>query len=120
LELRSSNLCVHVVFLLVDSAPSEIFSLSLHDALPIFKIDRDFVSRIREDDKARHIVESLIQLCKGLGLEVVAEGVEDHATLEILTAMGCEIAQGYVLGRPAALEATEELGRHRCIQRSTA
>src|SRR5690606_30561923 len=54
------------------------------------KIDRAFVARIREDTKARHIVQSLINLSRDVGLEVVAEGVEDRFTLEILNSLGCE------------------------------
>lgn len=67
------------------------------------KIDRVFVARIREDAKARHIVQSLIHLSREVGLEVVAEGVEDRFTLEILNSFGCEAVQGYVLGRPGPL-----------------
>jgi len=67
------------------------------------KIDRAFVARIREDTKARHIVQSLINLSRDVGLEVVAEGVEDRFTLEILNSLGCEGVQGYVLGRPGPL-----------------
>lgn len=64
------------------------------------KIDRAFVSRIADDAKARQIVEALIALCKGLGLDVIAEGVEESATLDMLKSMGCPGAQGYLLGRP--------------------
>ncbi len=71
------------------------------------KIDRVFVSRIREDATARQIVQSLIGLGKGLGLEVVAEGVEDRFTLEILKSFGCDAVQGYLLGRPASLSDLE-------------
>lgn len=67
------------------------------------KIDRAFVARIREDTKARHIVQSLINLSRDVGVEVVAEGVEDRVTLEILNSLGCEGVQGYVLGRPGLL-----------------
>ena len=67
------------------------------------KIDRVFVARIREDSKARNIVQSLISLSRNVGLEVVAEGVEDRFTLDILNSLGCEGVQGYVLGRPGPL-----------------
>lgn len=67
------------------------------------KIDRIFVARIRDDAKARHIVQSLINLSEDIGLEVVAEGVEDRVTLDVLNSLGCEGVQGYVLGRPGPL-----------------
>src|SRR5690606_2513114 len=72
------------------------------------KIDRAFISRIKEDSKARQIAESLIDLGKGIGLDVVAEGVEDQFTLEILKSLGCSSVQGFLLGKPAALSASEK------------
>lgn len=72
------------------------------------KIDRAFISRIKDDAKARQIAESLIDLGKGIGLDVVAEGVEDQFTLEILRSLGCSSVQGFLLGKPAALSAFEK------------
>ena len=72
------------------------------------KIDRAFVSRIRDDAKARQIVQSLIDLGKGIGLDVVAEGVEDRFTLEILKSFGCGGVQGYLLGKPEPLSVSEK------------
>ncbi|CAA9379370.1 MAG: diguanylate cyclase/phosphodiesterase (GGDEF & EAL domains) with PAS/PAC sensor(s) [uncultured Propionibacteriaceae bacterium] len=46
------------------------------------------------------IVKSAIDLGHNLGLHVVAEGVETHACLEVLTDMGCDVMQGYLLARP--------------------
>jgi EAL domain-containing protein (putative c-di-GMP-specific phosphodiesterase class I) len=51
------------------------------------------------------MVHSTIQLAHSLGHKVVAEGVEDAQTLEALTYMGCDIAQGYHIGRPMTLRA---------------
>ncbi|MDX6636871.1 MAG: hypothetical protein QOJ01_382, partial [Solirubrobacterales bacterium] len=68
--------------------------------LPIteLKIDRSFVSDLTP---ARHpLVKSMIDLAHALGLRVVAEGVEDHATLVILREMGCELVQGFYFSRP--------------------
>ena len=65
------------------------------------KIDRSFVSDMRGDASDQAIVRSTIDLAHNLGLRVVAEGVEDAATWQLLTQLGCDEAQGYHLGRPA-------------------
>lgn len=68
------------------------------------KIDRLFVSRIERDRKARKIVEHLVRLGRELDVLVLAEGVEDQGTFEVLRSLGCPAAQGYKLGRPTSLE----------------
>ena len=69
------------------------------------KIDRLFVSRVESDRKARKIVEHLVTLGKDLDILVLAEGVEDDRTIEVLRSLGCPAAQGYQLGRPTTLDA---------------
>lgn len=64
------------------------------------KIDRSFISDMLEDDADVIIVRSTIALAHGLGLSVVAEGIEDQPTLERLREMGCDQAQGYHIARP--------------------
>jgi len=64
------------------------------------KLDRTFVRSIASSPQDRAIVGALVQLAHGLGLEAVAEGVEDEATLAILRKLGCERAQGYLFGMP--------------------
>jgi EAL domain-containing protein (putative c-di-GMP-specific phosphodiesterase class I) len=73
------------------------------------KIDRLFVSRIEGDRKARKIVEHLVRLGRELDILVLAEGVEDQATFEVLKSLGCPAAQGYKLGRPMSLESIYKL-----------
>ncbi len=51
------------------------------------------------------MVNSTIELAHSLGEEVVAEGVEDNETLQLLGQMGCDKAQGYLIGRPMPYEA---------------
>jgi EAL domain-containing protein (putative c-di-GMP-specific phosphodiesterase class I) len=63
------------------------------------KIDRSFVTLLTREK--RPIVATIIRLAKTLGLRVVAEGVEDEATLNALRALGCDVAQGYLLAPPA-------------------
>jgi EAL domain-containing protein (putative c-di-GMP-specific phosphodiesterase class I) len=67
------------------------------------KIDRMFVSRVRDSAKARSIVESLVRLGADLGITTIAEGVEDAETLSTLKEVRCDAAQGYFLGRPKGL-----------------
>lgn len=62
------------------------------------KIDRSFVLGMRDSD--RPIVSTAVGLGKSLGLRVVAEGVEDRATLDALERLGCDLAQGYFISRP--------------------
>ena len=70
--------------------------------LPVneIKIDRSFVARMLNSDDDAVIVRSTIELARSLGLDVVAEGVEDEETWASLKALGCDLAQGYALGRP--------------------
>jgi len=67
------------------------------------KIDQSFIRSLRDHRSDRVMVQSTIGLAHSLGRLVVAEGVEDRETLELLTAMGCDIAQGFLIGRPASL-----------------
>ena len=64
------------------------------------KLDRRFVAHIVDGDRERAIVASTIGLAHALGQTVVAEGIEDAATLAMLRDMGCDHAQGFYLGRP--------------------
>ena len=64
------------------------------------KIDRSFVQSIYRSQGDRLMVHSTIQLAHSLGQRVVAEGVEDAQTLDALGHMGCDLAQGFFIGRP--------------------
>ena len=68
------------------------------------KIDQSFVKAMCDNRSDRLMVQSTIALAHSLGRKVVAEGVEQHEILEALTEMKCDIAQGYVIGRPMSLE----------------
>ena len=68
------------------------------------KIDQSFVKAMCDNRSDRLMVQSTIALAHSLGRKVVAEGVEEREVLEALTEMGCDIAQGYVIGRPMSLE----------------
>ena len=64
------------------------------------KIDRSFVRNIVQDQKDRAIVLSIIELAHNLELTVVAEGVEDEASVEVLRKLGCDLIQGFVYSKP--------------------
>ena len=77
-------------------------SLAYLQKLPLdgVKIDRSFVAPLLHDDNTSAIVRAAIDLSHALGLDTVAEGVEDEATLQRLKEMGCDAAQGYLIARP--------------------
>jgi len=68
------------------------------------KIDRAFVSEITDSARGSSIAEMVIQLGRNLGLSVIAEGVEDERQAQILQALGCPLAQGFLFSRPLAPE----------------
>lgn len=69
----------------------------------VVKIDKSFTQTIRSDSEALHIINLIADLAPRLGLELVAEGIEDADTLELLATLGIQNFQGYALGRPAPL-----------------
>ena len=80
-------------------------SLSNLRAFPFdkIKIDRSFIKSVNSNDQAATIVRAVLGLGRGLGLPVLAEGVETDAELYFLQDELCDAAQGYLLGRPAAI-----------------
>lgn len=70
----------------------------------ILKVDRAFVSDCSESQEARTLVRAIIAMAQGLGLQVVAEGVETNEQLALLREYGCDRVQGYLLGRPMSAE----------------
>jgi diguanylate cyclase (GGDEF)-like protein len=81
-------------------------SLSNLRAFPFdkIKIDRSFVHKVHENEHGATIVKAIIGLCHGLSLAVLAEGVETAEELRFLEREGCPQAQGYLFGRPGAIE----------------
>lgn len=95
------------VALSLDDFGTGFSSLSRLRSLPIdeLKIDRSFVSTLTTDHDCAVIVRSIVDLAHHLELGLVAEGVEDAATLDELATLGCGLAQGYFLSRPIPADA---------------
>jgi diguanylate cyclase (GGDEF)-like protein len=91
----------------IDDFGTGYSSMSYLKRLPVseLKVDRSFVSGMLDNLDDGILVRSLVDLGHNLGLIVVAEGVEDQATLDALAAVGCDIAQGYHLARPMGADA---------------
>ena len=68
-------------------------------SVDLLKIDRSFIKDLVQDPDPA-IVRAIIQMAHGLGLQTLAEGVEDEATWQRLQALGCDLGQGYVFARP--------------------
>ena len=77
-------------------------SLSYLRDIPLsgLKIDRSFISDINKDENADKLIACIVSIAHGLGLEVVAEGVEEKYQADHLIALGCEYLQGYYFSRP--------------------
>jgi len=79
--------------------------------LHFLKIDRSFVSRLGQSSRDDAVVAAVIDLAHAHELLVIAEGVETTVQLDLLRSMGCDRAQGYLMGRPMAANLIEELVR---------
>ncbi|WP_156757968.1 putative bifunctional diguanylate cyclase/phosphodiesterase [Actinokineospora pegani] len=90
------------VTLAVDDFGTGYSSLAYLRQLPVdeVKIDKSFVLGMGTDLGDLAVVRSIVELGHSLGLTVVAEGVEDDAARDQLSAMGCDVAQGYLISRP--------------------
>ena len=90
----------------IDDFGTGYSSLSYLKNLPVdvIKIDRSFVMGMGTNESDATIVRSTIDLAHNLDLEVVAEGVEDGQALEMLARYGCDLAQGFFIGRPCPAE----------------
>ena len=86
----------------IDDFGTGFSSLAYLKQLPVsqLKIDKSFVMDMQKSESDRTIVFSTINLSHSLGLNVVAEGVEDKSTLQLLQQMDCDIAQGYLFSKP--------------------
>jgi EAL domain-containing protein (putative c-di-GMP-specific phosphodiesterase class I) len=70
----------------------------------VLKIDRTFVTGLSDSADSRALAHTLIQLGKTLGLQTLAEGIEEQAQLEVLRHEQCDLGQGYLFARPLIAE----------------
>ena len=68
------------------------------------KLDRSLTADVDVDERAAAIVRHTVALAHDLGLSLVAEGVEDDATGDVLADLGCDVAQGYAIARPMPVD----------------
>lgn len=94
------------VSIAIDDFGTGFSSLSYLQQLQVdkLKIDRSFVTEITTSSRGSSIAEMVIQLGRNLGLSVIAEGVEDERQSNILTSLGCPMAQGYLYAQPMTTE----------------
>jgi diguanylate cyclase len=104
-ELRAMG-----VMIAIDDFGTGYSSLAYLKNLPVdeLKIDRSFVRELVTDEDDLAIVRATIGLGHDLGLSIVAEGIEDGDTWDMLRRLGCDVAQGYFSGRPMSADAVAE------------
>jgi diguanylate cyclase (GGDEF)-like protein len=104
-ELRDLGLIVSI-----DDFGAGFTSLAYLSSLAVgeLKLDRTFITGLASGERKRdpELVRATIDLGHALGMRVVAEGVEDEATLELLHDLGCDLAQGYCISRPKPADET--------------
>jgi len=102
--LRAMGVCISI-----DDFGTGFSSLSCLHRLSIdaVKLDRSFVQTIDIDRGAQQLVRAVIGVARGLGLDVIAEGVETEEQRVQLVAAGCPVMQGYLFARPGLPEAVE-------------
>ena len=101
------------VKLLLDDFGTGYSSLSYLKRFPVdaLKIDRSFIDGLGDEAEDSAIVEAVVGMARALDIRVVAEGVETERQVACLRELGCELAQGFLFGRPREAATTMELLR---------
>lgn len=102
-----TRLRLHGIELSIDDFGTGYSSIDLLRRVPFteLKVDRSFVKTCVRDQSSRHIISTSVELARGLGMLVVAEGVETATELAVVRELGCDEVQGYYTGRPMSEEA---------------
>ena len=95
----------------VDDFGTGYASLSQLQKMPadILKVDRSFVSALEGGEQSRDLLQAILGVGHSMSLKVIAEGIETEDQLRTITDMGCEMAQGFLMGRPGPAEVIEGL-----------
>ncbi len=72
--------------------------------MDLLKLDQSFVQDIGRDEKDERLIEAIVGLAHRIGAQIVAEGVEETTQMEWLRTVGCDLVQGYLLGRPGPFD----------------
>ena len=117
---RMNRLKDHGIRFSIDDFGTGYSSMSYLQQLPLdqLKIDQMFVRGLPTDESSLTIVRASCALAAGLGLEVIAEGVETEQQRALLLANGCQRFQGYLFGKPMPLHQFERLARDRAASQA--
>ena len=119
--IRAKNILLEIdtigAHISIDDFGTGYSSLAYLKQLPVseIKIDRSFVMEMDSDENDKVIVKTIIDLAHNLDLTVVAEGVETEESFAILKTLHCDIAQGYLLGRPVPIDRFNDTLRQKKI-----
>lgn len=115
-DLSSFGVGIHI-----DDFGTGYSSLSYLAELPAqtLKIDQSFVERLTESSSNERVVQAIVALGKAMNLEVIAEGIETAEQLDLVTRFGCDLGQGFFIGRPLPEEKFLDWCRAREPQRQT-
>lgn len=95
----------------IDDFGTGYASLSQLQRMPvdILKVDRSFIAALGESPQSQDLLAAIVGVGRSLSLKVIAEGIETDEQLQAVTELGCEMAQGFLIGRPAPAEVIEGL-----------
>ena len=93
----------------IDDFGTEYANLALLSTVEfdVLKLDKSLVDDVASNPRASTVVESIVDICKKMNIQVVAEGIETEAQLSALRACGVELAQGYLFSKPVPMEEYE-------------
>jgi len=99
------------VRLAIDDFGTGYTSIGSLQSMPfdILKIDKSFLDASDDGEHGYELLEAIVNIGRVLSLVTIAEGVERHEQLAVVRALGCNLAQGYLLGRPQPAEETGQL-----------
>ena len=104
-NIRAFGFAISIDDFGADFANLSLFSSANFDEI---KMDKSLVNSLLINQKSQLIIESVVTICRKMGIRVVAEGVETEEQFYILQQNGCEQAQGYLFSKPVSIQEYEE------------